>query len=329
MTILRYRNLILGLLLAIATGCSKQNDAPAGPQVNGSSIAYVLNDNFTFSKLHDRLAAVGLIDTLAGTRPFTILAPNNDAFQLKAYVPPSLAWVTMAYHILPDSIAFGPMPLVQNKPLMTLAGKNVYFSKFVEAGDTVTAVNGFRLVSLDNPASNGLIQVMPGILLPEVYPTLDSRMRNDTILNYFCLMLQRTGLDSLLSGSDVYTVLAPSNAALRATAGRPGSLDLSSFDRILGADVDSLRNMVRYSILRDRNFLGDLYHSEYTQPDGITMLNGENVGVTGSPASYRSIQFAGKNGGAAGIYTYSALDNNADIPCGNGVLHILNQVLIP
>lgn len=336
MTISQYRSVVLGVLL-VAAGCTKhKDDAPAGPAVNGSSIAYVLNDNFTFSQFHQDLVQAGLIDTLSGTRLFTALAPNNDAYLLtggdplaRLYTGQDL-WTATAYHILVDSIVFGPMPLVQNKPLITVAGQPVFFSRYEEAGDTITTVNGVRPVSMDNPATNGPIQVMSQLLNPLVYPNLDGRMRDDTLLTLFCALLQRAGMDSLLAGNDVYTVLAPDNNSLRSTAGQPGSLDLSSLDRIAAADRDTVRNLLMYCVMKDRWFLGDFYHSEYTQPAGVTMLNGETIGITGSPDVYHSIRFTGASGSPAALHEYVVQRYNyADIPVGNGVLHILNHVLIP
>jgi uncharacterized surface protein with fasciclin (FAS1) repeats len=336
MKIPQYLSLMLGLFIMTAAGCTKKKDAPAAPEASGSSIAYVLNDNFPFSSFCKDLSNAGLIDTLGSAHRFTALAPNNDAYALSGislnllFRTPATLRSAAAYHLLSDSVVFGPMPLVQNKPMMTLSGQPVFFSKYEEAGDTITTVNGLRLVSMDNLASNGPIQVLPEIMNPLFYPTLDGRMRNDTLLTLFCAMVQRAGLDSLLANTDTYTVLAPYNASLRATAGQPGSLDLSSLDHIAAADPDTLKNMVAYCILKDRYFLGDLYHSEYTQPTGVTMLNGETIGITGSPGVYHSIRFTGKTGVVAGIYSFIASSYNyADFPCGNGVLHIINQVLIP
>lgn len=337
MTIPSYRSLVFGLLLLIAAGCTKKKETPAAPAAGSSSIAYVLNDNFTFSSFYKDLSNAGLIDTLGSAHRFTALAPNNDAYTQSGnplslqFPTPATLWSAVAYHILSDSVVFGPMPLVQNKPLMTLSGQPVFLSKYEEAGDTITTVNGLRLVSMDNPASNGPIQVLPEIMKPLFYPTLDGRMRNDTLLTLFCAMVQRAGLDSLLASSDVYTVLAPYNPSLRSTAGQPGSLDISSLDRIAAADPDTLKNMVEYCILKDRYFLGDLYHSEYTQPAGVTMLNGETIGITGSPNGYNSIRFTGRTGVVAGIYSFNVANSYiySDFPCGNGVLHIINQVLIP
>lgn len=336
MTISRLRHVALGALLVLA-GCTKHTeDAPARPAVNGGSIAYVLNDNFTFSIFYGDLTISGVVDSLSGTRPFTALAPNNDAYARSTNVPLSLTypgsalWTAAAYHIVVDSLVFGPVPLAHNKPLVTLTGQPVFFSKYEEAGDTITTVNGLRLVSLDNPASNGLIQVMPEPMNPLVYPTLDGRMRDDTLLTLFCALLQHAGMDSLLAGSDAYTVLAPDNNSLRSTAGQPGSLDLSSLDRIAAADPDTVKNILKYCVIKDRWFLGDFYHSEYTQPGGVTMLNGETIVITGAPDVYHSIRFTGQSGSAASIHAFvTSAYNYADIPVGNGVLHILNHVLIP
>ncbi len=333
---------ILLLALGIA-GCGKE-DAPApGTADDGSTIKYILNDNFNFGVLYAGLSNAGLLDTVAKPGPYTILAPNNNAFSLQGIGYPTSpysfqffeqGWFlqAMRYAIIPQKIAFGSLPLNTVQAYKTANGGNVYIKTFEEAGDTVVTVNGFKLVSQDNFASNGLIQVLPQLLNPELYATSASEVRGDTTTALFAAAMQRAGLTALLSGKEEYTLLAPSNTAFMQAA--INGLDLSTLDGVLNADSAKLAALLQYHIIKGRFFEGDLYREASARPEGITTLNGAKLVIGGNPTGFKAITFlgAGNNGQPAGISApsgYAPASNNANIPVGNGVIHIINRVLIP
>ncbi|WP_142684943.1 fasciclin domain-containing protein [Chitinophaga polysaccharea] len=336
------RQVIFILLLALGTaGCGKE-DAP-GMETDGSTINFVLKDNFSFGVLYAGFNMVSLLDTLAAHGPYTVLAPNNDAFSLQGISYPTNAYSfqffapdwfrqAMRYAVIPQGLALGSLPLNTVRAYKTISGGNVYIKTLVEAGDTITMVNGFKLVSRDNAASNGFIQVLPQLLNPELYSTSASEVRSDTTTALFAAAMQRAGLTALLSGKDEYTVLAPSNTAfIQASI---NGLDLSSLDGILNADPAKLATLLQYHIIRGRYFEGDLYRYASAFPEGITTMNGAKLMIGGNPSQFKGITFlgAGNNGLPAGISVpsqYSPASNNANIPVGNGVIHIINQVLIP
>ena len=129
------------------------------------------------------LQAAGLSDTLAGPGPFTLLAPTNDAFGrlqpgtvdtlLKPENKPSLAKL-LRYHIvagrittkeLRARIAAGggstTLTSLQGDPLTVTLTSDVL---------TLNDVNGNRsyIQTGDVPQSNGLIQVVNGVLIPDL-----------------------------------------------------------------------------------------------------------------------------------------------------------------
>jgi uncharacterized surface protein with fasciclin (FAS1) repeats len=339
---LRHQVIFILLLALGVAGCGKE-DNPAGTGKDGSTINFVLKDNFSFGVLYAGFNTVSLLDTLAKQGPYTVLAPNNDAFRLQGVGYPTNAysfqfftpgWLpqAMRYTVIPQRIALGNLPLNTVQSYKTISGGSVYIKTFVKAGDTIATINGFELVSRDNAASNGFIQVLPQLLNPELYATSASEVRSDTTTALFAAAMQRAGLTALLSGKDEYTVLAPSNTAFMQAA--INGLDLSSLDGILNADPAKLAALLQYHIIKGRYFEGDLYRYASAFPEGITTLNGTKLMIGGNPAQFKGITFlgAGNNGQPAGISVpsqYSPASNNANIPVGNGVIHIINQVLIP
>lgn len=338
------RQMVFMWLLAIGfAGCGKE-DAPApGTGKDGSTINYILNDNFSFGVLYAALSTTGVLDTVAQTGPYTVLAPDNAAFSRQGVSYPTNAysfqfftptWLqqAMRYSIVPQGIAFRSLPLNTVQAYKTIGGGSVYVKTFEEAGDTVITVNGFRLVSRDNAASNGFIQVVPQLLNPELYTTAAAEVRSDTTTALFAAAMQQAGLTELLSGNDAYTVLAPSNTAFQQAANT--GMNINTLDDILHADPAKLAALLQYHIIKGRHFEGDLYRYASANPDGITTLNGAKLLIAGDRAQFKGITFlgAGNNGLPAGISIpaqYSPASNNANIPCGNGVIHIINQVLIP
>ena len=330
----------------LLTACRKEGAQGVSTE-DPSSIKYVLGDNFNLSAVTTALQYGYLLDTLAKRGPYTFLAADNPAFLL-ANVQPTVAlngfyYFTpqrmhniLGYSILPGRLAFDSLPLGINQPLSTLIGGHVYISRWLANNDTVTTANGLRLKSLDNAASNGLIQILPQLLNPELYPTLSGYIHSDSTLTLFAAAVQRAGLDlSILSGKDPFTILAPSNAAFRNSASLGMGVDISSMSAILQADPAALSDFLKYHILSGRWFQGDLYRQAATDPSGITMQDGNKVTIGGDPNGYHAITFLGSgNNGipaviATPISTYNPSVVNSDIPCGNGVIHIINRVLIP
>jgi len=340
-----FLRITLMLVLAASIGCQKEKAAGPGNQEDPGSIKYVLNDNFNFSVITVALQATNLQDTLAKKGPYTFLAPDNPAFALVAITDPAFAYSfsyiratlpdMMHYYILPGRNSFKNLPIGENnKPFATLTGGNVYVSTYLDGTDTIITVNGQKLRAADNTASNGFIQVLPQLLNPELYPTMTGRIHNDTTLTFFAAAVQRANLDlSLLGGSEAYTVLAPSNNAFRQSGNLGLSVDLSSMDAILHSDPVQLAALLQYHILKGRFFQGDLYRAALADPSGVTMLNGENLIIGGNAAGFHAITFQGKgNLQPSHIYLppgYNVYINNADFPCGNGVIHIIDQILVP
>ena len=118
------------------------------------------------STLNGLLVKTGLTDTLRGTGPFTIFAPNNEAF---AKVPaktmdalasdPARLKAVLAYHVVPGKVMAAD---VKNGNSKTVNGANVALSR---AGDFVT-VEDALVQTPDIAASNGVVHIVDSVLMP-------------------------------------------------------------------------------------------------------------------------------------------------------------------
>ncbi|PUZ29399.1 hypothetical protein DCC81_08105 [Chitinophaga parva] len=329
-------NRIFPLLLVCAAmaSCKKDDNRPA-PQDPGyeARIRFVLEDNYTFSFTSSALQFSAMQDTMTQQGPYTMFAPTNAAWlHFNVQGVSSYMWQfftqqrlrdIMQYHIVPGSVSLRALPLGTDTAMQTLNGGPLHLEKYLENGDTMITVNGEQVSIIDNYASNGNVNGIDGIMNPEQYNTVLDMMRNEPALTMFVAALQRAGLEQVLAGNTVYTVLAPVNDAFK-NSSVPG-MDLTSINGILQADPAALATLLKGHFLQGRYFQRDLYRAA-AATGSIVMQNGKNVAVGGTATGYNSITFNG-----AGIFydnvIYNPTQVNADMPAKNGVLFKIQSIL--
>ncbi|MEM9121265.1 MAG: fasciclin domain-containing protein [Cyanobacteria bacterium P01_D01_bin.6] len=147
--------------------------------VPAANIAEIVSGVEEFSTLKAALEAAELTEALMGDGPFTVFAPPNEAFDalpdgvLEALlVPENLDLLTdiLTYHVIPDSVMSGDLApgLVE-----TLEGSDLA----VAIDDDMATVDDITIVAVDIPATNGVIHVIEGVLVPgEVAEALATRL---------------------------------------------------------------------------------------------------------------------------------------------------------
>ena len=126
-----------------------------------------------FSSLVGAVSAAGLVNTLNGAGPFTVFAPTDGAFTAVAGVvaglTPTQLSTVLTYHVLPQQvlssgIPFGtPVPTVANQNITITAGPAPTIARVTDS--TATPKN---IVAVDVRASNGVIHVLDGVLIPSL-----------------------------------------------------------------------------------------------------------------------------------------------------------------
>ncbi|MEO8397272.1 MAG: fasciclin domain-containing protein [Chloroflexota bacterium] len=134
----------------------------------GNSIVDIAVNDGRFTTLVAALQAAGLTDTLAGEGPFTVFAPTDDAF---AALPagtvegllndiPTLTKVLL-YHVVSGEVPAATVVTLDSAT--TLEGSPVS----ITVRDGKVYLNDKVLVIMtDIQASNGIIHVIDGVLLP-------------------------------------------------------------------------------------------------------------------------------------------------------------------
>ncbi len=122
--------------------------------------------NSDFSTLVTAVKAAGLIDTLSGTGPFTVLAPNNAAFEKlpDATLQEVLADKEKLTSILTYHVIAGKV-MSKDVAGMTEA-KTVEGSKVKIETKNGVMINNSKVVQADIECSNGVIHVIDTVLMP-------------------------------------------------------------------------------------------------------------------------------------------------------------------
>jgi transforming growth factor-beta-induced protein len=142
--------------------------APPPPPPKVNHIVNVAADAGGFSTLLAAATAAGLVDTLSGAGPFTVFAPTDEAFAALGTTvddllkPENKAKLTaiLTYHVIPGKV--GSADLVTGK-VATVEGSEL--SVKVKKG-AVTLNKTVKVVKADIEATNGLIHVIDGVLMP-------------------------------------------------------------------------------------------------------------------------------------------------------------------
>ncbi len=206
MNLLRFPVLVLAPVLALpATAQTTPAAAPAPPQANPAAVPAPVAPNPTvggvamdpaktiaanaaaaptLSTFVKALAAADLTATLAGPGPYTVFAPNDDAFsrlppdtlaQLMKPENKALLAKVLNYHIVQGTIDFAALKQQiaagnGTATLTTLAGQPLTVTITGNDIVTLTSVNGniSYLKTPDVRQSNGIVHVVNGVLLPKL-----------------------------------------------------------------------------------------------------------------------------------------------------------------
>lgn len=166
------RMLLLSIIFALVPlAASAQNDAPA-------TVVDLVSSNEDLSTLGEALGAAGLLETLSGEGPFTVLAPTNEAFEalpegeLERLLgnPEELAEV-LSYHVtegrvLSEEVAQFADDSSSQQPLETLQGGTLNLAPRENTDEPIYINDAALITEADLAAGNGVVHVIDAVLLP-------------------------------------------------------------------------------------------------------------------------------------------------------------------
>jgi uncharacterized surface protein with fasciclin (FAS1) repeats len=264
----------------------------------------VANGNFT--TLVAAVQAAGLVDTLKSEGPFTVFAPTDDAF---AALPEGT--VEALLNDIP-TLTDIPADVVNLSSADTALGKPVAIR--VEDGNVF--INDAQVVITDVEASNGVIHVIDAVLLPpadepaampETGAVLQAEMDIvDTAVangNFTTLVaaVQAAGLVDTLKSEGPFTVFAPTDDAFAA-------LPEGTVEALLN-DIPTLTDILLYHVVPGKVMAAD-----------VVNLSSADTAL-GKPVA---IRVEGGN-----VFINDAQVVITDVETSNGVIHVIDAVLLP
>ena len=162
-------------LLTLSACAPAYNSKENQPMKN---IVQVAVENGNFKTLVAAVQAAGLAETLSGPGPFTIFAPTDAAF---AKLPAGTVQALLAdkeklssiltYHVVSGRVVAADITRMNGAMPATVNGQKLDIK--VRGGNVY--VNGAQVTTADVSASNGVIHVIDGVLMPKAEPALSSR----------------------------------------------------------------------------------------------------------------------------------------------------------
>jgi uncharacterized surface protein with fasciclin (FAS1) repeats len=160
---MKFRSLLNLTVLSAALVVSAATYASARADIVDTAVAAG-----SFNTLVTAVKAADLVDTLKGTGPFTVFAPNDAAFakvpaaDLEALLKDKAALANvLTYHVVAGKVMAADV--VKLTSATTVQGQDLKIA--VKEG--VVYVNGAKVISTDIETSNGVIHVIDAVVLPK------------------------------------------------------------------------------------------------------------------------------------------------------------------
>ena len=307
-----------------AAGEAAAGEAAAGEEATEKNIVETAIDNGSFTTLVAAVEAAGLVDVLTGEGPFTVLAPNDEAFAalpegtVEALVEDAQNGGTQLAEILTMHVVVGAAVMsgdLTDGQIVTT--ENGDLTVAISAEGTVTFSNGnvtATVIAADVEASNGVIHVIDSVIVPAAEEPAEKNIVETAVDNgsFETLVAAVTAADlaETLSGEGPFTVLAPNDEAFAALPA--GTVDSLLEDAQNGgtqlADILMLHVVVGAAVMS-----GDL-------TDGQVVATG-NGDLTVAISGEGVVTFSNGNTTATVI--------GADVSASNGVIHVIDSVLLP
>ncbi len=276
-------------------------DAVLLPPVN--TIADVVINSPDHETLEAAVIAADLVSTLSGDGPLTLFAPTDAAFDalpagtLDALLADPSGDLTdiLLYHVLIGQVK--STDLTDGQVATTVNGKDI--SVTIDNGNVF--INNAQVTVADIPADNGVVHVIDAVLIPPTITVVDIIVNSPDHETLEAAVIA-ADLAGTLSGDGPFTVFAPTDAAFDA-------LPAGTLDALLADPSGDLTDILLYHVLGAEVMSGDLSDGQTA-----TTLNGKDVTVTI------------ENGN---VFINNAQGTIADIPADNGVVHVIDAVLIP
>jgi uncharacterized surface protein with fasciclin (FAS1) repeats len=303
----------LVLIAALVSACGGSDDPDIAEVAEKSGLTALLA----------AATKAGLADELADNdASLTVFAPTNAAFNTLATqlgftdatamvnaLPASALASILSYHLLPSAKNAATLTTqgASQATLYSFGGSAASLSLSTSSGVRITdaALTTATVTSADVEADNGVVHVIDKVLVPPGVLNVVQMAQVNPAFSSPVGAVSSAGLVGTLSGSGPFTVFAPTNTAFTAIAGILPTLTDTQLDTVL-----------TYHVLGSQVLSSQI---PFGQP--VATLAGQSITINTASAPLIA-RITDTTATPAGITA-------VDVRASNGVIHVLDKVLLP
>lgn len=259
----------------------------------------------SFKTLAAALTAADLVDAVKGPGPFTVFAPTDEAFAklpkgtVETLLKPenkSKLQDILKYHVVKGKVLAADV--VKVKGAVALNGQRIDVK--VDGGKV--SVDSANVVKTDIGCTNGVIHVIDSVILPasDAIPVVaDKAGKFKTLL----AAVKAAGLAEALSGEGPFTVFAPTDEAFAKIP------QATIADLLKPENKEKLAAILKYHVVSGR-----VYSEDAVAAKSANTLQGAAVAIKATDK---------------GAFVNDAKIIATDVDASNGVIHIIDTVIMP
>ncbi len=305
-TIIRNSILMVMLVIFSLTIVSCEKDEDSMEPLTPASVVEIVVNSQVHTTLETAVVAANLAGTLSGTGPFTVFAPTDAAFSAlpegtlsSLLADPSGALTDiLKYHVVSGKALSSD--LSDGQEIETLFGDKIKVTINAQG----VFINDSKVTIANVVAENGVVHVIDAVMIPEpkIPATVVDIIVNSDVHQTLETAVIAADLAGALSGDGPFTVFAPTDAAFAA-------LPEGTIATLLADPSGALTDILTYHVVAGKALSTDLSDGQE-----IETLLGDKIKVTINND---------------GVFINDAKVTVADIEAGNGVVHVIDAVLIP
>ena len=324
----RFKTGAFALSIFLLSSCAKNSEIDP-------SITNIAVTNPDFQMLEDAAIRGNVAVTLGNKNPndpqgnYTVFAPTNAAFarlglnnaeDLAALYTPFLR-STLFYHVFSGTLPGSD--LTAGKMSASAQGLT---RRIIVRADGSRYVNGSKILGTDVRAANGLIHPIDKVLLATGGNIVESAvaLKNAQVfvkpeLTFLVAAVIKCNLAGALSAAGPYTVFAPTDKAF-IDAGIPS---VDAINNMTPAQVQGLTSILLNHVLANSSgaTLGNRFTPELPEGTSVTALGGRPLLLGAFTNGVLTVKGA--------TNTIPANMVIPDVQCTNGVVHVIDRVLLP
>ncbi len=310
-------SLLLFGALTLFTACDDDDD---DDMMEPQDIVTFAQNSEDYTILAEAVETANLAGVLSGAGPFTVFAPDNDAFQALLDsnpdwnaledIPAEVLTAVLTNHVLGGEVGSSDLADGYYTTLSATSFGDAVTSLYVNLDNGVTLNGGPEVVAPDVKVENGIIHGVNSVI---GLPTVVTFATSNPALSSLVAALTRDDLSTdfvaTLSGNGPFTVFAPTNTAFQNLL--DSNDDWNTLDDI---PAELLENVLLYHVTD----AGNVRSGALTDGMDVPTLAGASltVDLTGSAPV-----IAGGSSSAEVVL--------ADVQGVNGVVHVIDEVLLP